>query len=65
MFSSTIIKTRQLIGQPEFDYLRSKAIIFHVKIISSVCERLGISNKTRQHLIRLAHDNGKKLGLLA
>jgi hypothetical protein len=65
MFSSTIVKTRQLISQSEFNYLRSKAIALHIKVISSVCERLGISPKTRQYLIRLAHDNGKKLGLLA
>ncbi len=65
MFSSTIIKIRQSIGQSEFNYLRSKAIAWHSKFISYVCERLGISNKTKQYLIRLARDNGKKLGLLA
>jgi hypothetical protein len=65
MFSSTIVKTRQLIGQSEFNYLRSKAIALHSKVISYVCERLGISTKTKQYLIRLARDNGKKLGLLA
>jgi hypothetical protein len=65
MSSSTIIKTHQLIGQSEFNYLRSKAISLHIKVISYVCERLGISTKTRQYLVCLARDNGKKLGLLA
>jgi hypothetical protein len=34
MFSSTIIKTRQLIGQSEFNYLRSKAIALHIPLLS-------------------------------
>ena len=65
MFSNTIIKTRQLSGQSELNYLRSRAIALHIEVISSVCERPRISSKTRQYLVHLARDNGKKLGLLA
>ncbi len=48
MFSFTIVKTRQLIGQSEFNHLRSKAIALYSEVITYICEKLGISTKTRQ-----------------
>ncbi|MEL6384061.1 MAG: electron transporter [Cyanobacteria bacterium J06626_18] len=37
----------------------------HSKAITNVCDRLGIDRSQRQAMIRLARDNGKRLGLLA
>ena len=42
-----------------------EAIALHSKVITNVCNRIGIERTTRQNFIRTARDNGKKLGLLA
>ncbi|MBD2365311.1 electron transporter, partial [Anabaena minutissima FACHB-250] len=64
MFAPIMILIRKLIGQSEFNHLRSKLIVLHIQAITQVCDRCGIHIKVRQHLIRMARDNGKKLGLL-
>ncbi|WP_366918636.1 electron transporter, partial [Acaryochloris sp. IP29b_bin.148] len=52
-------------GQPKFVKLRGKAIAMHSKAITNFCNQVGIDRSRRQGWIRLARDNGKRLGLLA
>jgi hypothetical protein len=52
-------------GDPEFVRLRGKAIALHSQAITNFCNRIGIERTRRQNLIRLARDNGKRLGFLA
>ncbi len=65
MFAPIIVLIRANVGQPKFNQLRGKLIALHAQIITQFCNYLNIDNSTRQHLIRLARDNGKRLGLLA
>ncbi len=65
MFAPLVILTRNIMGKPKFTQLRGKAIAAHCKVITQVCNNLGIESATRQGMIRLAKDNGKLLGLLA
>ena len=65
MFAPIVILTRNLIGKPEFIQLRGKLIALHSKAITRFCNAVGIERTQRQNLIRLARDNGKRLGLLA
>lgn len=65
MFAPIVILVRQALGDAKFIKLRGKAIALHSQVITDVCNRLGIDRTQRQNLIRLARDNGKKLGLLA
>ncbi len=45
--------------------MRGKAIAMHSRVITNVCNKFGIERTPRQNMIRLARDNGKRLGLLA
>ncbi|MDJ0708693.1 MAG: electron transporter [Leptolyngbyaceae cyanobacterium MO_188.B28] len=65
MFAPIVILLRNLIGKPEFIQLRGKMIALHSKAITRFCNTIGIDRTQRQNLIRLARDNGKRLGLLA
>ncbi|MDJ0705815.1 MAG: electron transporter [Leptolyngbyaceae cyanobacterium MO_188.B28] len=65
MFAPIVILVRNLIGKPEFTQLRGKFIALHSKTITRFCNGIGIERTQRQNLIRLARDNGKRLGLLA
>jgi hypothetical protein len=65
MFAPLVVLIRRQLGTPEFNRLRGKAIALHSQLITNVCNLLGIDRTQRQNLIRLARDNGKKLGLLA
>jgi transposase-like protein len=65
MFAPIVVLFRQLMGEPKFVRFRGKAIALHAQVITNFCERLGIDRTQRQNWIRLARDNGKKLGLLA
>lgn len=65
MFAPIVILARIALGQSKFVQLRGKAIALHSKAITNICNRLGIERTTRQNMIRLARDNGKRLGLLA
>jgi hypothetical protein len=65
MFAPIVVLVRKGMGEPEFIRLRGKAIALHAQIITNFCERFNIDRVQRQSWIRLARDNGKKLGLLA
>lgn len=65
MFASFIILVRNHLGTAKFNQLRGKLISMHAKLITKFCDRCHLDSTTRQYLIRLARDNGKRLGLLA
>jgi electron transfer flavoprotein alpha/beta subunit len=65
MFAPIVLTLKQLIGKPRFMKMRGKAIALHSRVITSVCNKLGVDRTPRQNMIRLARDNGKRLGLLA
>ena len=65
MFASIVIVVRNQLGQRQFNQIRGKAIALHSQVITRVCNWFGIERTDRQNLIRLARDNGKRLGLLA
>ncbi|MGR3273798.1 electron transporter [Acaryochloris sp. 'Moss Beach'] len=65
MFAPLVVLARNIVGQPRFIKLRGKAIALHSKAITNVCNQIGIDRSRRQGWIRLARDNGKRLGLLA
>ncbi|HEY9618193.1 MAG TPA: electron transporter [Microcoleaceae cyanobacterium] len=65
MFAPIVVLVRDWMGKPKFNQIRGKAIALHCQTITNFCNRLGIDSTQRQGLIRLAKDNGKKLGLLA
>ncbi len=65
MFAPIVILVRNSLGKTKFNQLRGKAIALHSKVITNVCNHIGIERTTRQNFIRTARDNGKKLGLLA
>ncbi len=65
MFAPLVILLRSQFGKREFNQMRGKVIAMHSKVITAVCNRLGVDRTDRQNLIRLARDNGKRLGFLA
>jgi hypothetical protein len=65
MFAPIVVVVRRWLGTPEFNKLRGQAIAKHSQVITKVCNALGIERGQRQNMIRLARDNGKRLGLLA
>jgi hypothetical protein len=65
MFAPIVVLIRNWLGKAEFNQLRGKAIALHSQVITNFCKSIGITSKERQNLIRLARDNGKRLGLLA
>lgn len=65
MFAPIMVLLRSWIGSPEFTRLRGKAIALYSQAITNFCNQVGIERTARQNMIRLARDNGKKLGLLA
>lgn len=65
MFAPLVVLVQKLMGNSEFLQLRGKAIAWHSRTITNFCNRVGIDRTRRQNLIRLARDNGKRLGLLA
>ncbi|MEM9484446.1 MAG: electron transporter [Cyanobacteria bacterium P01_F01_bin.116] len=65
MFAPIVILLRSQLGKKEFNQLRGKMIALNSKVITAVCNRFGIDRTERQNLIRLARDNGKRLGFLA
>lgn len=65
MFAPIIVLARKWMGDPKFVKLRGKAIALHSQAITNFCNQVGIDRTRRQNLIRLARDNGKRLGLLA
>lgn len=65
MFAPMIILTRKYFGNAQFNKLRGRLIAQHAQVINCFCDYFDIDRATRQQLIRLARDNGKRLGLLA
>lgn len=65
MFAPLVVLIQRLMGNASFIRLRGKAIALHSQVITKFCNRMGIDRTRRQNLIRLARDNGKRLGLLA
>ncbi|NET32762.1 MAG: electron transporter [Cyanothece sp. SIO1E1] len=65
MFASVVVLARNTVGKSRFMKLRGQAIALHSKVITHFCNQMGIERGQRQNLIRLARDNGKRLGLLA
>jgi hypothetical protein len=65
MFAPIVILFRHWFGSDRFLRLRGQAIALHAQIISQFCDFLGIDRSQRQRLIRMARDNGKRLGFMA
>ncbi|NJK50376.1 electron transporter [Candidatus Gracilibacteria bacterium] len=65
MFAPIVVLLRDRMGKAKFNQIRGKAIALHAQTITNFCNRIGIDSKERQNLIRLAKDNGKRLGFLA
>lgn len=65
MFAPIVIGFRNQIGKAQFNRLRGKAIALHAQAITGFCNRIGMDRIQQQNLIRLARDNGRRLGLLA
>ena len=66
MFAPLVILVRKFVGdERKFRQVRGNAIALHSKAITNFCNRVGIERSQRQKMIRIARDNGKRLGLLA
>ena len=65
MFAPLVVRLDHVLGHQRFMRLRGKAIATHTQIINQFCDSVGLERPCRQHLIKVAHHNGKKLGLLA
>lgn len=65
MFAPIVVLVRNWLGKAKFNQIRGKAIALHCQTITNFCNRFGIDSTQRQSMIRLAKDNGKRLGLLA
>lgn len=65
MFAPLVMMVRKFVGDRKFLKVRGNAIALHSKAITNFCNRVGIERSQRQSMIRLARDNGKRLGLLA
>ncbi|MBF2034860.1 MAG: electron transporter [Leptolyngbyaceae cyanobacterium T60_A2020_046] len=65
MFAPLVVLIRQQLGDKDFLKLRGQAIALHSKVITNFCNWFSITRGRRQAMIRLARDNGKRLGLLA
>lgn len=65
MFAPLVVRLAHVLGHQHFIRLRGKAIATHTQIINQFCELVRLERPCRQHLIKVAHHNGQKLGLLA
>ena len=65
MFASVVVLLRQVLGASRFNRTRGQIIGLHCQTISNFCNFVGIDSKERQSLIRLARNNGKRLGFMA
>ncbi len=65
MFAPIVVMVRRQLGDARFVRLRGQAIALHAQVITRFCDQFGIDRTQRQSMIRLARDNGKRLGLLA
>ncbi len=65
MFAPIVVVVRRWLGDAKFVRVRGQAIALHSKVITNFCNSVGIDRTLRQNMIRVARDNGKRLGLLA
>ena len=65
MFAPIVVFVRNCLGDKKFVKVRGQAIALHSQVITNFCNQVGIDRTQRQNLIRLARDNGKRLGFLA
>lgn len=64
-FVPVVKLVRAAVGNKQFNQLRGKGISLHSQVIKSFGKRIGADNKQVQGLVRLAKQNGEKLGFLA
>ncbi|KAL0028985.1 hypothetical protein WJX77_009736 [Trebouxia sp. C0004] len=65
IFVPLVKLVRAAVGKSQFNQLRGKGISLHSQVIKSFGKRIGADNKQVQGLVRLAKQNGEKLGFLA
>lgn len=65
IFVPLVKLTRAVVGKQRFTQLRGKGISLHSQVIKSFGKRIGADGKQVQGLVRLAKQNGEKLGFLA
>eukprot|EP00475_Leptophrys_vorax_P017700 TRINITY_DN24304_c0_g1_i1.p2 TRINITY_DN24304_c0_g1~~TRINITY_DN24304_c0_g1_i1.p2 ORF type:complete len:122 (+),score=5.97 TRINITY_DN24304_c0_g1_i1:388-753(+) len=65
VFAPVVIVAKSVVGEKQFNQIRGKAIALHSQVIGEFCSKTGVNGKQRQGLIRLAKQNGAKLGFLA
>lgn len=64
-FTPLLKLTRLVIGDKPLNKLRGKGIALHSQAITAFCDFSGTGPKMRQNLIRVAKENGSKLGFLS
>lgn len=64
-FTPLLQLTRLIIGDKPLNKLRGKGIALHSQAITAFCDFSGTGPKMRQSLIRVAKENGSKLGFLS
>ena len=64
MFAPLILRLHHWVGEPRFQQLRGRAIVLHTRTINTFCQQCHLKPTCRQHLLKTAHNNGKRLGLL-
>jgi monomeric isocitrate dehydrogenase len=64
VFAPIVRVTRTVIGPKEFAKVKGKSISLHSQVVTEFCKYIGTNQKVRQGLIRLAKNNGEKLGFL-
>lgn len=65
MFAPLVVRLDHVLGHHRFIRLRGKAIATHTQIIHQFFDSVRLERPCRQHLIKIVHHNGKRLGLLA
>jgi hypothetical protein len=64
VFAPIVRVTRTVIGPKEFAKVKGKSISLHSQVVTEFCKYIGTNQNVRQGLIRLAKNNGEKLGFL-
>lgn len=65
VFTPIVIAAQKVLGQKRFNSIRGQGISLHSQVIKSFCKQIGAEQKQIQGLIRLAKQNGGKLGFLS
>lgn len=64
-FAPAVKVARFALGEKRLNSIRGKAIALHSQVISDFCKYVGAPAQVRQGLIKMAKNNGGKLGFLA